>query len=208
MSSGDGRSEAAPVSAVVRMIQQQPGLQMFLARPAIVSRKYLVPFGAGRSADGAMVYIDEGVPTRFHMGVEPDEYVADHEGFEWWMMTRLDKSYWQGPGARSAHWWATGYEHMNLKLGGWSDDDIAAYEAEWLTYISQDEAQRLSPDTVPPDLFTGPYEPGADDDAGEEAMSAKILPILQEARARVQQVMGVREQDSVAVPPFGSAWRK
>lgn len=192
MSSGDGRSDAAPVSAVVKMIQEQPGLQNFLSRHTMISRKFLVPFGAGRSMDGGMVYIDEGVPTRFKMGVEPDQYVADHEGFEWWLMTRLDKSYWQGPGARSAHWWATGYEHMNLKLGGWSDDEIAAYEAEWLTYISIDESQRISLETVPPDLYTGPYEPGADDDAAEEAMSAKILPILLQARAWVMQAQSVR----------------
>ena len=194
MTAGDARSsmDAAPVSAVVRMIQSQPGLQHFLTRTPMISRKFLVPFGAGRSMDGAMVYIDEGVPTRFHMGVEPDQYVADHEGFEWWLMTRLDKSYWQGAGARSAHWWATGYEHMNLKLGGWSDDEIAAYEAEWLTYISTDESQRISPETVPPDLYTGPYEPGADDDAAEAAMGAKILPILLQARAGVMQVQNAR----------------
>lgn len=193
MTAGDPRKdEEAPASAIIRMFQEHPGLRTFQIWPCPVSRKYLVPYGAGRSADGFMTYIDEGVPRRFKMGVEPDEYVACHEGFEWWLMTRLDKAYWLGPGARSAHWWATGYEHYSMRLGGWSDDDIAAYEAEWTTYISTSEADRLSPDTVPPDLYQGPYEADADSDPGEDKMDARILPILQTARARVLQAQSVR----------------
>jgi hypothetical protein len=185
MSSGHRHTDAAGVSAVVRLIQRQVGLQNFLPRHSIVSRKFLVPYGAGRSMDGAMTYVDENVPLRFKMGIEPDKYVSGHEGFEWWMMTRLDMKYWVGPGARSAHWWATGYEHMLLKLDGWSDDEIAAYEDEWLTYISEDEGQRISVDTVAPDQYTGPYEVGMDSDEGEDSLDAKILPILQAARARM-----------------------
>ena len=193
MSSGGGNKDGeAPVSSVVRMIQYQPGLQNFLAHPMIVSRKFLVPYGAGRAMDGSMTYIDEGVPTRFKMGVEPDKYVNGHEGFEWWLMTRLQKAYWSGPGAKSAHWWATGFEHYLMRLDGWSEDDIAAYEAEWLTYISTDEAQRLSIDTVPPDLYTGPYEPDMDSDPGEDKLDARILPILQAARGRMLEVKQAR----------------
>lgn len=192
MSSGHRHTDAAPIGAVVRLIQREPGLRNFLDRPQIVSRKFLVPYGAGRAMDGGITYADENVPERFKMGVEPNKYVAGHEGFEWWMMTRKGKFYWHGGGACCAHWWATGYEHMLLKLDGWSDDDIAAYEEEWLTYISEDESQRISPDTVPPDLYTGPYEPGQDTDPGEEKISAKILPILQAARARMLQVQEAR----------------
>lgn len=193
MSSGGGhKEEAAAPGAIVRMIQYNPGLQNFLQRPQIISRKFLVPFGAGRASDGGMTYVDEGVPKRFKMGVEPDEYTADHEGFEWWLMTRLGMKYWLGPGGKSAHWWATGYEHMQLMMNGWSADEIAAYETEWLTYISADEAQRISPETVPPDLYAGPYEPGTDTDKGEDEMSAKILPILQVARARMLAVQQAR----------------
>ena len=195
MSSGHRHTDAAPVSAVVAMIQKQPGLQNYLKRYPPISRKFLVPYGAGASMDGGMVYLDEGIPERFKMGVEPDKYVICHECFEWWLMTRLDKSYWLGPGAKSAHWWATGYEHMNLKLDGWSDDEIAAYEEEWLTYISQDEAQRISAETVPPDLYTGPYEPDMDNDRGEDDLDAKILPILLLARARSIEVRQTRLAD-------------
>jgi hypothetical protein len=185
MSSGDHRIEAAPVGSVVRMIQRESGLRNFLSRPQIVSRKFIVPYGAGRAMDGGMTYADEGMPQRFKMGVEPDVYVAAHEGMEWWLMTRLGMKYWVGPGARSAHWWATGYEHYVLRLDGWSDEEIGAYEAEWNTYISEDEAQRISPDAVPPDLYQGPYEPEMDTDEAEDGMDAKILPILQAARARM-----------------------
>lgn len=192
MSSGHRHTEAAPVSAVVALIQKWPGLQHHLASRPVVSRKFLVPYGAGSSADGGMVYIDEGVPLRFKMGVEPDEFVCRHEMIEWWLMTRQDRAYWLGPGARSAHWWATGYEHLGLKLAGWSDDDIAAYEAEWDTYISADEAERVSPETVPPDLFQGPYDESLDDVAADQEIDRRILPILQAARARMVLVQNAR----------------
>jgi hypothetical protein len=185
-------TEAAPVGAVVRMIQRNPGLQNFLGRPMIVSRKFLVPYGAGRSMDGAMAYIDEGVPTRFKMGVEPDKYTNGHEGFEWWLMTRLGLKYWLGPNARSAHWWAEGFEHLMLKLDGWSDDEIQAYEDEWITYVSDAEAERISIETVPPDIYTGPYDAAGDTDAAEAADDAKILPILLAARARMIEVRDAR----------------
>jgi hypothetical protein len=189
MSSGHRGEDAASSSAVIRAIQREPGLRYFLGRePSIVSRKYLVPYGAGRSFDGMMTYVDEGVPLRFKMGVEPDKYVSGHEGFEWWLMTRKGLPYWGGPGPRSAHWWATGFEHYLMRLDGVSDEEIEAYESEWLTYVSTDEAQRISPDTVPPDLFTGAYEGGQDTDPSEQADDAKILPILVAARARLLAV--------------------
>ena len=84
---------------------------------------------------------------------------------------------------------------MLLKLDGWHDDEIEAYENEWLSYVSQDEAERLSPDTVAPDQFTGPYEEAMDNDAGEDEIATKILPILIQARARL---IPVREANLVA----------
>jgi hypothetical protein len=192
MSSGHRHTDAAPVGQVVRLIQMTPGLQAFLSRPPIISRKYLVPYGAGRSTDGSMVYIDEGVPERFKMGVEPDQFVSAHEGMEFWLMTRKSKDYWVGPEAKSAHWWATGYEHMRLKLAGYSDDEIAAYEKEWDIYISADEAQRLTPETVPPDLYLGPYDESLDDVEADKKIDRRILPILQAAAARVLTVQNAR----------------
>ena len=124
MSTGHRERDAAGIGPVVRLIQKHTGLQNFLGREknghGIVSRKFLVPYGAGRSMDGGMTYLDEGVPERFAMGIEPDKYVAAHEGMEWWLMTRRGLAYWVGPGARSAHWWAQGYKHLLLKLDGYS----------------------------------------------------------------------------------------
>lgn len=192
MSSGHRQGDAPSTGMVVRMIQREPGLRNFLCRPQIVSRKFLVPYGAGRAMDGGMTYVDEGVPERFKMGIEVDKYVAGHEGFEWWLMTRRGLPYWIGPVAKSAHWWATGYEHMLLKMDGWSDDDIATYEKEWLTYVSEDEAERLSPETVPPDLYTGAYEAAENSDTAEDNDDAKILPILLAARARMIETREAR----------------
>lgn len=192
MASGHRGTDACSVGAVVRMIQREPGLQYYLARHRPVSRKYLVPYGAGSAMDGGMTYVDEGVPEQFKMGVEVDPYVSGHEGFEWWLMTRKGLRYWVGPSARSAHWWATGYEHFLMKMDGWSDDEIAAYETEWLTYVSQDEAERISPDTVPPDLYTGAYEPDMDTDTSEEALDDPILQILRTARMKMIDVREAR----------------
>jgi hypothetical protein len=192
MSSGHRTGEAARPGTIVRMLQNSVALHNFLGNYRQISRKYLVPYGAGCAVDGSMVYIDEGIPKQFKMGVEPDKYVAAHESFEWWLMTRAGMKYWIGPGLRSAHYWATGYEHYLLAIDNWSDDDIGEYEEEWLTYITEDEAERLSPETVPPDLYTGPYEPGMDNDPGEEEISAKILPILRTARARMLEVREAR----------------
>jgi len=185
MSSGH-TTEAAPVGPLVRLIQRYPGLQHFLGQgTGIVSRKFLVPYGAGRSMDGAMTYVDEGVPERFKMGVCVDKYVSAHEGMEWWLMTRLGTAYWVGPNRNSAHWWAEGYEHYQMMLDGWTDDEIDEYEREWGTYVAEDEAQRLSPETVPPDLYTGAYEAASDTDKAEDKADAKILQILLAARARM-----------------------
>lgn len=198
MSSGHRGTEAASPTAVFNALSANPGLRYFVrdlmgsgSAYHTVSRKYLVPYGAGRSQDGDQTYIDQNVPQRFKCGIEPDKYVSAHEGMEWWMMTRKDKRYWQGDGKGSAHWWATGFEHYLLRLDGYSEADIEEYEKEWALYIGEDEAERIAPDTVPPDLYTGPYEEGEDNDPGEEEISAKILPKLKQARALVVPVRNV-----------------
>lgn len=190
MSSGHRGTEHATVGAVVNLISRQPGLQWFLKERiyAPVSREFLVPYGAGRSSDGRVTYIDQNIPVRFKMGIEPDEFAAGHEGFEWWLMTRLNKCYWKGGGAKSAHWWATGYEHMLLKLSGASDADVETYEAEWASYVTADEAERVTADNLPPDLYAGPYEEYEDSDNAEDLIGAKVLPKIRAARLRAMPV--------------------
>lgn len=174
MSSGqrDGKVEPLGVSAVVRLISGNGGLRHVLNAPLIVSRQYRVPYGAGRSRDGLTTYIDEGVPERFLMGVEPDKYVAGHEGAEWWRMTR-GADYWP------SHALGLGVEHYLLKIDGHGDEAIAAYEKEWKNYISEDESDRVTADSVPPDLFLGPYESDPD------RLDEKLLPILRAAQTRM-----------------------
>jgi hypothetical protein len=92
-----------------------------------------------------------------------------HEGFEWWLMTR-------GMDYFPAHWDAEGYEHYLLKLDGVSQEGIDAYEEECQEYVSADEAARITPECVPPDLYLGPYE------RDEDALDKRILPILRQAQ--------------------------
>lgn len=178
MSSGhrDGKVEPLPVGQVVRLIGKNPGLRAVVNAPLIVSRRYQVPYGAGRSRDGVMTYIDENVPERFKMGIEPDRYVAGHEGSEWWRMTR-GKDYWP------SHALGLGVEHYLMRLDGCDDEAIAAYEQEWRTYVSEDESERVTADSVPPDLYLGPYE------SDEDGLDKKLLPILRAAQMRARDVV-------------------
>lgn len=165
---GDG--EPAGVAKVVRLIQRNAGLRAFLARAPIVVRKFRVPYLAGRSRDGMVTYADESFPQRLpKTGIEPDRYISGHEGFEWWLMTR-------GMDYFPAHWDAEGYEHYLLKLDGVSQEGIDAYEEECQEYVSADEAARITPECVPPDLYLGPYE------RDEDALDKRILPILRQAQ--------------------------
>lgn len=194
MSSGRS-TEGASVSAVIGLIQRNPGLRRAIgpyaqARGVIYDRRFVVPYGAGANEDGSWVYIDEGVPLRFKMGIEPDRYTAGHEIMEWWLMTRRGLAYWEGPSPKSAHWWAEGYETMLLKLDGASDEEIEAYSAEWNQYADAAMKAEITPQAVPPDLYLGPYEETGDNDKREDADDKRILPVLRAARAGIVTTKG------------------
>ena len=169
MSTGHRGTEPAPFSAAMRLLRDNPGLRQALQRAQYVpiSRQFQVPDLAGAARDGGQVYIDENVPDRLPSGIEPDRYISRHELAEHWLMTRLGWEY------DKAHRYATSFEHMALMQDGC---DPESYEGEIVPLIRIDEHERVTSETVPPDLYLGPYESDPDAEDGE------LLPILRAAQ--------------------------
>src|SRR5262245_54672939 len=135
LSVSGSRDEPASAAQVVRLYQRNPGLRAHLARRPIIDRKYRVPYLAGSSSDGMVVYIDSQIPERFaQSNIEPDEYYARHEMPEWWLMTQLGMAYEQ------AHKLACGIERYTMQLAGIDDARIEQYEAESAALMTDEHA--------------------------------------------------------------------
>jgi hypothetical protein len=179
-----------------KLLNQNPGLVAFLREQPEISRQYQDPYLGGIGKSGKPVYITNDVPeTLPRTGIRPDFYIALHERSEWWIMTVLGMDYLGEDGTDGAHHFATRIEHWALEvspilvnLGIIPPDlpkyDPDEYEDELAGYIRKDEAEEVTPDTVPPDLFTGPYE----DD--ETPFDEKLIPVFRaaEAMARGEKV--------------------
>ena len=177
MSVGHHDVEPMAVGTVVKLLQRYAGLRAQVASPIIIVRRYVVPYVAGKSADGAVTYISENVPERFpRSGIEPDRYYNFHENGEFWFMTRQGRDY-----LGFAHPFGRGIERMHLKMDGYPDDVIDEYERESEEAMAQ-AIGMSTPETVPPDLYEGPYREDPD------AADRRLLPILQAARARALPV--------------------
>lgn len=176
MSSGHrDLGDPAAASQVIRMLQMNPGLRAHVGRPPNVDRSFRVPYLAGSSRDGQTVYIDAQTPACLKCGIEPDEFYAMHECFEWYCMAMLGLPYNPAAGL-GAHRRALGFEHMMMRMQGIEDEQIAAYEEESDELAESDEHAGLPPEAFPPDLYLGPYE----DDPDE--LDERLLPLLRQAR--------------------------
>lgn len=174
MSAGHNHHDApAAVGTVVRWIQGNPGLAAAVQRSKnpIVNRSFRVPYLAGSSIDGRVVYIDSQTPERFpKSGVEPGETYPYHELPERWLMVARGLDYLR------AHKIAHGIEQYCMKLDGISDERIAQYEKESWALVDIDEHVKLPPEAFPPDLYLGPYE------SDEDTLDARLLPLLRAAQ--------------------------
>jgi hypothetical protein len=183
MTSGHIDEIPAKEAKVVALLLERKDLVEFLRRPPIINRTKEVPYLGGKSKDGAVTYIHCDLPEILpQTGIEPDFYIHLHETAEWWCMTNLGLDY-LGEAHNGGHPIATRIEHMALgvhpvlvELGiipaDWPRYNPDDYEDELSGYIAADESEGLSPDTLPPDLFLGPYE----DD--QDATDRKVLPFL------------------------------
>lgn len=185
MSAGHHHGDApAPVGTVVRWLQGNPGLRMAVQRAQhpIVNRQFRIPYLAGSSIDGRVVYIDSQTPERFaKSNVEPDETYPYHELPERWLMVCLGLPYFPATGL-GAHRIAHGIEQYCMKLDGISDERIAQYEKESWACVNIDEHVKLPPEAFPPDLYLGAYEAAGDSDRKEDQIDERLLPLLRQAQ--------------------------
>lgn len=182
MSVGYHGDEPAPVGAVVRLLQRNPGLRAHLARLPIVNRQYRVPYLAGSSIDGWTTYIDNQTPEVLpKSGIAPDVYYPKHERPEWWLMVMRGMEYFPATGL-GAHRLAHGIEQYSMRLDGIDDDRIAQYEAESAALVNIDEQVKLPPEAFPPDLYLGPYQAAGDSDKEEDKLDVRLLPLLRTAQ--------------------------
>jgi hypothetical protein len=176
MTSGHLDEEPATARATQAILEANPDLVAFLAQEPAINREYEDPYLGGISKDGNTVYIASDLPIPLpKTGIDPTRYLALHERSEWWLMTKLGMDYLGEDGGDGAHHFAVRIEHNALIEDGHDPD---AYEDELASYIEDDEAENVSPEDVPPDLFLGPYE----DD--ETPLDRRLLPVLRAAAER------------------------
>ena len=117
---------------------------------ATVNRQYQVPYIAGISVDGDVIYLSSDVPDMLSDGEHEFSSIPGvmwHEIAEQIFMLLLGLDY------NDAHVLATWVEHLFVTLI--LRLDWEGYQAAYVPYISADEHEELQ--VVPPDLFMGPY---------------------------------------------------
>lgn len=124
------------------------------AKSVRINREYDVPYLAGPSNDGSIVYIDRHVPKGFMDDgrmVRVDPFLAIHECVEQALMNKEDLPYFKGKSA--AHKIATDEEMAAVKRDGVS---VSKYNSFMKKYVKEAESEKIK--YPPPDLFKKPYE--------------------------------------------------
>ena len=124
------------------------------AKTIRINREYDVPYLAGPSNDGMVVYIDRHVPKGFMDGgrmIQVDRYLTIHECVEEALMQQDGLPYFKGKSA--AHKIATDMELAAIKADGVS---ATKYNAFMNKYVKEAESDAVK--YPPPDLFEKPYQ--------------------------------------------------
>jgi hypothetical protein len=121
-----------------------------IAKRLPVNREYHVPYLAGYSTDGKVVYIDRDLPrwlvTRSGRRLDVDRYLLMHEGVETALIDAFDLKY------QHAHQIALRTEEALIRADGFKWRE---YDQLMQAYIKEVEAER--PLHLPPDLDLKPY---------------------------------------------------
>jgi hypothetical protein len=117
---------------------------------AVIDREHDIPYLAGSSKDGKVVYIDRHLPKELKVGgqlIDPAKYLAVHELCERSIMVNMGAEY------PSAHQIAEAWEKAVVQADGlnWQD-----YEKALDGFISQAEHEKI--EKAPADLYTKPYD--------------------------------------------------
>ena len=145
MSAGAPKTER-PVD---RRALKLPQVKQLLARPVQVVRAYDIPYLAGYSQDGHIIYLDRHLPQILPVGkrlVPIGKYLQIHERTEKAILDALGTTY------QAAHALATDAEHRALQA---ALIDPVKYEAALAPYIRS--AAHESIQKVPPNLDLTPY---------------------------------------------------
>ncbi len=161
MSSGDPSFyDDAPGSlAKLRAILLRfPAVGAALRTRRKINRRWPIPYLAGISADGAVVYIDENIPERLE-GIPVDKYLETHESVEWalYLAAEHDKKLQKvlaekGDHYEPAHHLATAAEQYALISDGYSWEKYRKHLEPLYRPIEHEDFSR-----APPDLAEYPY---------------------------------------------------
>lgn len=138
---------------LVTRLEKDPEIRSRLHRYERLCDDFDLPYLAGYSEDGKVIYIDRHLPEMFsyhHDGKTKEynvrQFLIDHESFEKAVIDALGWKY------AHAHAAATGYERRAVMKAGliWKP-----YQEAYRPYIKADEHEKLI--KVPKDLDLTPY---------------------------------------------------
>lgn len=155
MSTGHNHPDFAGThsSTLCTRLLKDPEVRRFLHRYEGVDDSCDLPYLAGYSKDGKIIYIDRHLPevlSYHHDGrtreYRPRSFLIDHESFEKAVIDALKWKY------AHAHQGATEYERRHVMQAGllWTP-----YQDAYRPYIKADEHEKLK--KVPADLDLTPY---------------------------------------------------
>lgn len=151
MSSGHHPNPAPPRPSEQELDRAlaDPKIQARLARLFRIDRSFDLPYVAGYSRDGSIIYIDRHFPTKLQVGSRSANFLqalATHEHTE---KTLIDVYGWK---YQQAHHLATMAEHRVVRALGFLPKE---YEKAVQPYIKADAHEKLK--RVPPQLDLTPY---------------------------------------------------
>ena len=140
----------------VSSLMMDRALDAIVRRVKKFDRKHDIPYLAGYSEDGKIIYIDRHMPRSFKFRgrtIETDRYLMLHEEVEKTLIDQLGLHYLH------AHQIATRAEQAAVRAAGvnWHD-----YDRFMQKYVKRIGDERLT--KVPDDLDTKPYRDEHDDD--------------------------------------------
>lgn len=163
MSAGDGTKFDDAPGSLPRLraaLLKWPDIGAALRLPRRIDRRWEIPYLAGISKDGRIVFVDKHLPERLR-GIPLDKYLEVHESVEYaiWRVAMAERRLMKFLDARpgllyeACHHLATAAEQFALAGDGYDWD---LYRSELEPYYSPIEREKVR--RMPPVLATYPYK--------------------------------------------------